>query len=88
MPTKFYGEYPVLLWWAECVDLLGLLTPRNRARVLSLLADGVRKSAAMPDHEPASAWPADRLRSCGVRPQVPPRTWRCKEPGQKMRIIG
>ena len=86
MPNRLYGEYPVLLWWAECVDLLSLLAPRNRARVLSLLADGVCRSAARPDQQPSPVGPVDRLSQHRVR--VHSRTWRCLETELGMRIIG
>jgi len=88
MPTESRGDYPVLLWWAECVDLLGLLTPRNRARVLSLLADDVRKGAILPVPESALVWPTGGLSGCGVLAESPRRTWHCQEPRQEMRIIG
>ena len=83
MANRFYGETPVLVWWAECVDLFDRLTSRNRARALSLLADGIRRRADRGFFPNGSV---DRLWQHSSR--APARTWRCVEPELEMRIIG
>ena len=88
MPTESNDGYPILLWWAECVDLLSLLTPHNRAQVLSLLADGVRMDTGLPDQEANTLPPSGRLLDCAPCRQASARTWRSGDPGQKVRIIG
>ena len=87
MPNRSRFPYPLLLWWAECVAMLDELTPRNRARVLSHIAQGLRRAqAAAPDEE--HAFPRTSGRPLGWDAfQAASREWVVTEQSDKALII-
>jgi hypothetical protein len=79
---------PLLVWWAECIDALDQLTPRNRARVCSILARDVRRVlAAMPDRKHVPPWLTNQLLEREVF-ELSPREWVELELGKGIRVIG
>jgi hypothetical protein len=88
MRTQFPWDHPLLLWWAECLDLVDQLTPRNRARALSLTAEDLRKTlATMPDREYVPPWLINELLEWEVF-ELLPREWHVSESEEQVRIVG
>jgi len=81
MPTapSASEDLPLLAWWAGSVDALSRLTPRNRARALSLIAEAQRQAQCQARETGARQ---------GVRdPSSLPRHWRFVLESGGVRII-
>jgi hypothetical protein len=88
MRARSPWDHPILVWWAECADILDQLTPRYRARALAIVAEDLRQTlASMPDRDDMPPWLINRLLGQEVF-VLPPREWHEPEPGDEVRIIG
>ena len=88
MRTQFPWDHPLLVWWAECVDMLDQMTPRNRARALSLVAEDIRHTlSTTPDREVVPPWLINQLLGWEVF-ELSPREWRIPQGDRGMRIVG
>jgi len=70
-----HHDWPLLIWWADLVAMLSLLSRRQKAQVLGVLADEVRDVLATePDKEIVPAWLINLMFGWEVFP-VPRREW-------------
>jgi len=82
MRTRLPEIESLVVWWAECVDLLDQLTPYNRARALVLITEEIHEAlATMPDREHVPPWLINQLLRWDVSALLP-REWAVVEGGE------